>query len=197
MIKSVLSTFGYDIQDRIVSGNEFGDLENRERLCMIATTTGLNDLISFDINDIEVTHKKPDSIAPFITEVDPDSDEWKRYDYLVSKEASDKAQGKGFKRDIYTGNEAKVTTIRRLYHKAGSCDQYLAHPTKANLWRKFRAVEHGAFKGVPSYLFEGLSETIAHECLGQSITFKTFVDVSKSLSARLQALNMPLSEIAA
>lgn len=198
VIKSVLSTFGYDIQDRIVSGNEFGDLENRERLCMVATTTGLNDLIKFDINDIPATNKKPDSIAPYILEVDPESEEWKEYDYLVSKEVSDKEAGKGFKRDIYTGNETKVTTIRRLYHKAGSCDQYLAHPTKPNLWRKFRAVEHGAFKGVPPYLYEGLSETIAHECLGQSITFNTFVDVAKRFSERLGTLlTMPEHKIAA
>ncbi|MNC53354.1 hypothetical protein D3C75_1027560 [compost metagenome] len=50
----------------------------------------------------------------------------------------------------------------------------MAHPdrTLRGVARKFTAKEHARIKTIPESLVDGLSETIAHEILGQSVIFE-------------------------
>lgn len=186
VITQVLESRGYVIHQTVLNGNFFGNLENRDRMCMVALTKGL------EINDFEFSEwvkplrEREASLSMVLDDVSLHSDEWRSYDYLVKKEISDSAAGKGFKRSLYFGDESSVTTIRRLYHKSGSCDQYLVHPENPALFRKFRSSEHSRIKGVPSHVTENISETTAHEILGQGVTFGAFFSLGFGVLSYLQ-----------
>lgn len=187
VIKSVLDDWGYTVQDKILNGNVFGCLENRDRLCMVAITKGLSPFLFNEF--VQPLRKKEDSLKSHILDIPLDAPEWRDYDYLKVKERRDAAAGKGFRRALYDGSEPKISTIRRLYNKGGSCDQYLRHPENSELTRKFFAKEHASFKSIPHYIIEGISETTSHEICGQGVAFWVFVSVGMGigLHARLNA----------
>ncbi len=55
VIRSVLTSLGYNIQERILDGNEFGVLERRKRLCVVGTSVGID---TFDIREVKPLRQK-------------------------------------------------------------------------------------------------------------------------------------------
>ena len=181
VMESVLSHWGYTLTKTILNGNEFGALENRDRFCVVAVSKGLD---NFNFEEfVFPLKKKEESLSDFIIDIPDDDDSWKAYNYLALKEERDKKDGKGFKRALYSGSESSVSTIRRLYHKGGSCDQFLLHPkhVENGLTRKFFPLEHASFKGIPHFIIDGLSDTVAHEICGQSVCYPVFLSVGYGL----------------
>ncbi|MEH6454806.1 MAG: DNA cytosine methyltransferase [Cocleimonas sp.] len=181
VMESVLSHWGYDVHKTILNSNDYGTLENRDRLGAVAISKELN---GFSFTDFVFPLKaKESSLNEFIVELASDDKQWRSYDYLVTKEASDKKAGKGFRRALYDGSEPSISTIRRLYHKGGSCDQYLKHPDYISngLTRKFTATEHANFKGIPLFIIDGLNSTVSHEICGQSVCYPVFFSLGYGL----------------
>lgn len=178
VIKSVLKTWGYTVTETVLNGNEYGCLEGRERLAVVAHCNELTNAFSFDEMVLPLRQRE-ESVNEVLEPVPHDSEMWRSYDYLKDKEVRDQLARKGFKRSLYDGTEQSVTTIRRLYHKGGSCDQFLMHPDYKNngLTRKFTKTEHALLKAIPLHIIEGVSESVAHEILGQSITYWAFISV--------------------
>ncbi|HEX7648514.1 MAG TPA: hypothetical protein VF450_14000, partial [Noviherbaspirillum sp.] len=102
------------------------------------------------------------------------------------KQERDIAKGNGFHMQLVSPADDSVPTIRKGYHKGGSTDPLVRHPKDLNLLRQFTAEEHASIKGVPVELVAGLSNTIAHEALGQGIIYKTFQDVGMLLGQAVQ-----------
>jgi len=187
VIKAMLNHWNYDLKIEVLEGNTFGALESRERMCLVATTNGLaaND-DSFDFDLLLKLVDKPKSVSMVLENVPLDDKSWKTYSYLAAKEITDKEAGKGFKRSLYEGSEEAVTTIRRLYNKGGSCDQFLLHPNyeENGLMRLFTPVEHARIKGLPHELIsviDGLSFKTSHEILGQSVIYPVFKSVGEAI----------------
>lgn len=181
VIKSVLNTLGYSINTLTLNGNLFGSIENRDRLAFIAINNKLNEINNFDTSNIKPFKTIQNNINDILEPIELDSPKWKTYSYLADKEVRDIKAKKGFKRNIVTGTERTIGTIRRLYHKGGSCDQFIRHPYNTSLTRLFTSKEHARMKGIPENLIDGLSETVAHELLGQSICFPAFQSVGRAL----------------
>ena len=162
VIKLVLNKLGYELHYRELNGMDFGAIENRNRMCLIAISKGLD--IDFDIDSLNPTTiagtKPLNSIID--TSIGPDSDKWRSFDYLVAKEISDKKAGKGFGRLMVTPEDTKVGVIGRGYAKCRSSETFLKHPSDESLSRIFTAEEHSKIKGVPVDLIHGISETVAH-----------------------------------
>ena len=177
VMTSVLKTWGYDIQIDVKDGVKFGALEQRKRMVMVASTRGLN---GFELDKVKPVKTKPETLSEVLEDIPLDSKAWKDYNYLEVKAKRDKADGKGFKRALMTGEEETVFTIRRLYHKAGSTDPFVLHPDGKKS-RLFTPTEHAKIKGIPVRLIKGLSSTVAHEVMGQSVIFPVF----KALGAAL------------
>jgi len=177
VIKSVLETWGYELEVDVLNGNEFGCLENRDRMCVVATTKGM---AKFNMELVKPLLEKPNSVSEILEDVPLDDSRWKTYQYLVDKEVRDKKAGKGFKRALLDGTESSVPTIRRLYHKAGSTDTFVKHPDGV-LTRLFTPSEHAALKGVPVKLIHGVSATVSHEILGQGVCYPVFTAVGFAL----------------
>jgi len=55
--------------------------------------------------------------------------------------------------------------------KGGSTDPLLAHPEREGVYRLFTANEHARIKEIPEHLIEGMSQSKAHQLLGQSVLF--------------------------
>lgn len=179
VIRSVLDTLGYTLQERVLEGNEFGALENRKRLCVVAISKGLADY--FDLAAVMPIRKKEESISQILEDISPDSDRFKTYSYLSAKEQRDRADGKGFSRQMLLGSEGSCNTLNRTYHKGQSTGVFVVHPTNPDLSRLLTPIEHCRAKGIPESLIAGLSDTKAHEVLGQAVIYPAFQAVARSL----------------
>lgn len=172
VIRSVLGSLGYKLQERVLDGHEFGVLEKRKRLCVIALSNGLQGL--FDLQGVSPVRTAEQSLNDILDPVPLDSERWKSFDYLAQKEKRDIKAGKGFVRQLLTGNEPYCGTIGRDYAKCRSTEPFLVHPQQSHLSRILTPAEHARVKGVPESAINGLSDTIAHQILGQSVIFPVF-----------------------
>ncbi len=177
VIRQVLADIGYRLHETILDGNEMGALEARKRLCVIAVTNGLK---GFDVNNIVSLRNKERTLNEVIEPVDDDSSRWKKLDYLEAKALRDLKSGKGFKRQLLTGDESHCGTIGAGYAKLRSTEPFLKHPV-TGLQRIFMSSEHARIKTIPGTLVSGLSETVAHQVLGQSVIHVAFQAVGKTL----------------
>ncbi len=183
VIRNVLEGLGYDLHERVIDG--MGALENRQRFVMVALTKGL---VDFDIESIVPVRAKEAALRDVLEEVPLDSPRWKSFDYLAAKEERDRANGKGFRRQLLTGDEDQCGTIGRGYAKCRSTEPFLVHPEDPALSRLLTPVEHARVKTIPERLVAGLSDTIAHQILGQSVIFTAFEAVGQHLGKSLRAL---------
>lgn len=185
VICSVLENLGYSVHDAILDGYEMGAMEKRQRLCMVATTKGLE---GFSLDGLKSARQREGSISEILETVPGESDRWRSFAYLDAKEERDKAAGKGFRRQILDGSESCCGTIGRGYSKCRSTEPFILKPDGSGLQRIFTAVEHARLKTIPEGLIKGLSDTIAHEVLGQSIVHCAFQAVGQRLGETLAAM---------
>ena len=182
VIRSVLSSLGYSLQERILDGNEFGVIERRKRLCVVALSHGID---GFELEKIQPVRTKESRIQDILEPVPLDSERWKSFDYLAEKELRDKAAGKGFSRQLLTGDDEFCGTIGKDYAKCRSTEPFIVHPEQPELSRIFTPTEHCRVKGIPEELIQGLSDTIAHQILGQSVVFPAFEALALALGNSL------------
>lgn len=177
----VAETLGYHVTDKILNGNEYGALEKRERLAMVAVCKSMGE---FDIESVKPIQHKPETLAAVLDEDGQVADKWR------VKEKRDMAAGKGFRRQLVNPDSGSVPTITREYQKVRSTDPQLAHPTNPLLSRLFTPGEHARIKGIPSRIIDGLASTVAHEVMGQSVIFPAFRAVGRAIGAWLQTFNV-------
>ncbi|BFM18833.1 DNA cytosine methyltransferase (plasmid) [Maricurvus nonylphenolicus] len=182
VIESVLLTAGYDIHSTVLNGNTFGALENRDRLVCVATTKGLD----FDFDRIEPVRVKEKTLSEILDYYPQDSDKWKTYSYLAEKEQRDMANGKGFKRQLLDGTNDSCGTIGRGYNKARSTEPFVISPFGDGMSRLFSPLEHARVKGIPEDLINGVSDTTAHEILGQSVIYPAFQAVGNCIATQVR-----------
>ena len=184
VIRSVLTSLGYRIQEAVLQGTNFGALESRERLVVLATTPGIAD--GFEFENVVPLRSKPETLRSIMEDIPLDSDRWKDLTYLAEKEERDKAAGKGFTRQLLTGDEASCGTIGKSYAKYRSTEPMLIHPLQSALSRLFTPQEHAAVKTIPYEMVDGNSDTVKHEILGQSVIFAKFEAFAFAVGMMLQ-----------
>lgn len=168
VILSVLRNLGYHVEDAILNGNDFGALESRERLYMVATTDGVPPL---NFESLVSMRKKEATAAEVLERLADDDPAWRTYPYLDDAERKAKKKGNGFKRAYITPDSTQTPTIKRTNHKCQSDGVFVQHPVDPQLSRLPRALEHARLKTVPPSIIENLSETLACEVLGQGIVY--------------------------
>lgn len=177
--RTQMQDLGYEIHERVLSGQEFGVLENRKRMVAVAVTRGIEfDFESLlELPDIKV----PLKVGDILEDIGPADSSWSEMKYLKEKEIRDKAAGKGFMMQSVTAESTSVPTITRGYFKRRSTDPFLKHPHNPDLLRLFTPAEHARIKGIPEEFVAGMPGTTAHELLGQSILHKPFVHVGEAV----------------
>lgn len=173
ILRTQLRELGYTTHERIMSGKEWGALEDRERWCMVAVTQG----IEFDFDQLMPPEPRERKLKEILEDVPLDDPRWQKFEYLVDKQERDAAKGSNFKMQIADESVDKVGTITKGYAKIRSTDWKLRHPERAELMRLFTPVEHARLKGAPEHLLGDASVALQHEILGQSVVYDKFVDV--------------------
>lgn len=183
VIRQVLEKWGYEVTETILD-ESMGALETRKRLCVVATTKGL----SFDWRALVPVRRKEETLAEVLEDLPDDDPRWKTYSYLADKEQRDMAAGKGFRTQVLSPEATSCGTIGRGYQKARSTEARIRHPRNPSLSRLLTPREHARVKTCPEQLVDGVSDTTAHEVLGQSVIHVAFVAVGQLLAESILRL---------
>lgn len=183
ILRHQLRDFGYEINETVLAAAKWNSLEHRERMSMVAVTKGM----SFDYSMLEMPEKQESRIGDVLESIADDASCWSEMTGLKAKEVRDKEAGKGFAMQIVTAFDTKCPTITKGYAKVRSTDPKVQHPSNPELLRQFTPVEHARIKGIPEKLITGLSATLAHELLGQSICYAPFKSVGKLIGQSIKA----------
>lgn len=179
-IRAVAAQLGYVLQERILHGNEFGALEARKRLCVVAVSYGLEDV--FDLDSVTGDHEKPENLGAILGPIGEDDEQWSEMAYLSKKADEDKKAGKGFARQLFTSESPKINTLPANLMKRRSTDPMIQHPTNPNLCRLVTNLEHARAKDIPESMVEDrpgrLSRTSLHDVFGQGVVFSCFERVA-------------------
>lgn len=184
ILRHQLRDMGYDTHEAILSGKDFGCLENRIRWCLVATTRGMD----FSFDQIAPTVTVVKTLADALEDIPLDDPRWSEMAGLKAKQERDQDAGKGFRMQVFTPDATSIGTITKGYAKVRSTDPKIAHPTDPNLLRQLTAVEHARLKGVSPELIAGLPQTTAHELLGQGIVHAPFEAVGHRIGECVLAL---------
>lgn len=183
ILRNQLRDMGYDLHEAILAGHDFGVLENRVRWCMVAVTRGIEFSFENLAPAVHVVRTLAEFIDPSIGEDDP---RWRAVEYLKDKQERDREKGSNFKMQFLYEGSTSVPVLRKFYWKSGSTDPRLVHPTNPALSRLLTPQEHARIKGILWNPMEGLSDSKAHELLGQSIVYEPFLKVGERIG---QAIN--------
>lgn len=193
ILRNQLRDLGYVTQEREFLGTDFGELEARKRWCMVAMTRGVEFDLEAVLPEMFAVRKLKDILEP----VAAVADRWSEMTGLKAKQERDIADGKGFRMQVYTGEETSIATLTKGIAKNRSTDPKIQHPENPDLLRIPTAREHARAKGIPEILVDGLSQTVAHELLGQSIVYAPFKRVARAIGEAFAAFKEVVKDNAA
>lgn len=186
VIRSVMEARGYSLQERVLGGAEFGAIEDRERLCVVAVSHGLE---GFDLDAVLPTKMKESCLGDVMDPVSPDSPMFQDRTYLEEKEKRDKKAGKGFALQVVSESNSTIGTIGKGYARVRSTEPLIQHPENKSFYRLLTVNEHAKVKTIPASIVSGCSDTIAHEILGQSVIYAAFYAVALHLANALKQIS--------
>lgn len=169
LIQQELIRRGYRIVEAVLDNSQTKTFENRKRYWFMAISDGLpKELIS---NVFEFEYKAAYSKLSDLLDDHVDESVWSNNQYLKDKQKRDEAAGKGFaKRQLLRGNETKVGTISRFYHKRRSTEPFIVREDGKE--RLLSIFEHARAKSVPVSLIAKCNMTHGHEVLGQGVDYR-------------------------
>ena len=197
ILRNHLRDSGYEVQETTLAGNDYGCLENRVRWFMVASSVG----IDINLQGLAPVVREVKTLGSVLDDIAQDAEDWRTFDYLKTKEVRDAEKGNSFAMQIVTPDSTSCPTLRKGYHKGGSTDPLLRHPTNPDLLRQLTVGEHARIKEVPEHLVEGMSKTDGHILLGQGIAYapvralfkrigESLVQWKESLAEEIQHSNM-------
>lgn len=190
IIRNHLRDSGYDVQETVLNAADFSCLEARQRWFLVAATRG----IEMNLEGLEPVVRPVKKLSDVLEPIGPDAQDWRSFDYLKTKEKRDAEKGNSFSMQIVTPDSISCPTLRKGYHKGGSTDPLLAHPTDPDLLRQLTVIEHARIKEVPEHLVEGLSKTDGHILLGQGIAYSPVKALFKRIGQCLQTWKDSMSD---
>lgn len=186
LIRHTLRDWGYTVSEAVLEAQDFGSIEARKRLALVATTAGL----TFDVATIRPSPSStPRTLGAVLDDVPVDDPSWSTMNYLRDKETRDKEAGKGFRMQIVDATSTKIGTLGAHYQKNRSTEPKVRHPIEGDaLLRLLTPREHARIKGVPASMIAGLPATRAHHLLGNGVSVQTFRAIGVALGTALAAL---------
>lgn len=169
VIKAELLRRGYRITEDVTSNEKTGSLEKRERYWFMAVSKGLDSTLDADIFNYKLPKSHPNLNAIRDEHADQEEFRWSENNYLHEKAIRDAEAGKGFTRQLITGDELKVGTVGRFYSKKRGTEPFWVRADGKERLLSLR--EHAAIKRIPYELVDGVCDTTGHEILGQSIDY--------------------------
>jgi len=190
ILRHYLRDMGYTVQETTLSARDFGCLENRNRWFLVAATNG----IDINLQGLAPVAYPVKVLGDVLEDIAPDTDDWRTFDYLKTKEVRDSEKGNSFAMQVVTPTSTSCPVLRKGYAKSGSTDPLLCHPTNPDLLRPLTVTEHSRIKNVPEHLVAGLNKTNGHALLGQGITYAPVKALFKRIGECLLEWNKGLSD---
>ena len=191
IIRTQLANMQYELQEAVMDGADFGSLEPRKRMVMVAVTKGME----FSFDAIEKPAVTASTLADVLEDIPLDDASWSEMKGLKDKEIRDAKAGKSFAMQIFTADSDHICTLTKGMQKNRSTDAKIQHPTNPDLLRIPTPTEHARIKHIPEAMIAGLCKTTAHEMLGQSVIYSVFVALGKVLANAFQRLTVIREEI--
>lgn len=183
ILRSWLRDAGYVVTEVVLDARSFGSLEARVRWFLIAHPPG----VSLDLEALQVVEHERPVLADYLDAVPVESEAYRPVQYLKDKARRDAADGKGFAMQLLAADAREVPTLRKGYHKGGSTDPRVCHPTDGDLSRLLTAAEHARIKGIDEALIRDVPETVAHQVCGQSVDTRPVRAIGRLLAGALLA----------
>jgi DNA (cytosine-5)-methyltransferase 1 len=182
ILRGWLRDAGYAIAEVVLDASDFGSLETRVRWFLLAFPPGLQ----LDLAELRPGELAAPALADVLEPFDPDDARYRRVDYLKSKQARDATAGKHFAMQFLDPHATSVPVLRKGYHKGGSTDPRLLHPTDPDRSRLLSAVEHARIKGIDPALIAEVPESTAHQVCGQSVDVRPVRAIGRMLGRALK-----------
>lgn len=184
IIRNQLADMQYDVYESVIDGEEFNALEHRKRMVMVAVTRG----VAFSFDWLEKPARQVRQLSEILEPLELDDPRWSRMQGLVDKAERDREAGNSFAMQVFDADSSRIGTLTKGLSKVRSTDPKIRHPIDAELMRVPTPLEHARAKDIPPHLFAGLSDTIAHEMLGQSVLYRPFVALGRMLACCMRAI---------
>ncbi len=187
ILRAWLRDAGYAVAETVLNARDFGSLEARVRWFLVAYPPELQ----LDLKDMEPEETARHCLGDLLEPMEPDDERYRRVDYLKDKQERDAENGKHFSMQLLTPASTLVPVLRKGYHKGGSTDPRLLHPTDPEKSRLLTAAEHARIKGISPDLVDGVPETTAHQACGQSVDVRPVQAIGRRIALALKAFSRP------
>jgi len=184
IIRNQLTDMQYDVYETVIDGEEWNCIEHRKRMLMIAVTRG----VSFSLDWLKKPERRTRTLSEILEPIALDDPRWSSMQGLKDKEVRDAEAGKSFAMQIFDESSNCFGTLTKGMQRNRSTDAKIRHPENPELLRIPTPLEHARAKDIPAHLFAGLSDTIAHELMGQSVLFLPFVAVGRLLAQCMKSV---------
>lgn len=184
LMRAYLENAGYKVFERNMDETDAGTVERRKRWWFVAVSEGLAD--NFDLTSLPVQVRRYRTLGDLLENMPADDPQWRRHDYLDTKQERDTDAGKGFKRQLVTAESESVGTVGKGYSRRRSTEPFLQREDGKE--RLLTPIEHARIKGIPEVIVDGVCDTTAHEVLGQSILLPHATAIGKAVGDHLRTL---------
>lgn len=167
MLISELERLGYNVFESILDKSHGQCLEARKRYWFIAVSKGVGEI---DFNDFKVPEQMYSNVAEAMEDIPAGSERFRPLDKLEARDKKNKEAGRKFSLNLVSPEDVSVSTIVRLYHKHQVSNPHISLDGKN--YRLFTKLEHARMKEIPEHFVDDISDTLAHEGLGQSVSYK-------------------------
>lgn len=138
---------GYRFEQKIFNGHDFGELEARPRVCVVAVSKGLPE---FNFESLPMPSRiEAPALSTFLNKLSDDHAAWRKMEHV---KARDSMKNIGYRNCLYSGDENAMTTIPASYASPKAGTPMIQHPTQPDLQRQIMPDEHANIRRLPATL---------------------------------------------
>lgn len=205
IMSDVMARYGYEKQSVVVTGQQFGDFEKRERICRVWRSKGLPEI---NLDSLPFQQENATKFGEILEPIANDDSRWARREYLEAKDAE---AHNGHKYCITSLDAIKVPTCGANYHKIQADSIMIAHPERELITRIMTPSEHCNLRDIAGPLKENIlavekgehyaqqgsrgSISEAHRMLGNSCSPKPWTSVGYRLGEWMQGLTQRMNDV--
>ncbi len=176
LLKAEINRLGYDIFEYDLDQNQAGSIEKRKRYWFVAISKGISKVVNLEKLNIPTYKREHKNIKSILDE--RDNEKWMKSDYFNSRLEKNISNNRGFRTSFVNEDQDSVNVIPRNYTKRQISNPHFINKEGDKI-RLFNPKEHCLIKGVPFKLLRGVSDTKAHEILGQSVAYKQAMGIGE------------------
>ena len=176
MMKMMLEKMHYKVQEKIISGDTYGEATRRERVVILATVQ--------DIEFPEIKFEKR-SIDELLLPYDDERCVWWNREtkpWVFINWEKEAAKGNNFQsQKIEYGKDMIVQALTKRYLAGQAGNPIVQHPYLPETYRWLTLIELQRIAGLPDDYNLGTAKTTAGEVIGQGVLVKLFTRIFEGL----------------